>query len=78
MNVLFHRNCIQTCIRKEGDLEFIGSISDQYILYDYMNRYNITRDDICGHVFTKKVKIEKEIKFKELTSNYYKAFYLKL
>ena len=31
---------------------------------DYLNRYNITRDDIY-HVFTKKVKFEKEIKLKE-------------
>ena len=33
---------------------------------DYLNRYNITRDDDSyGHVFTKKVKFEKEIKLKE-------------
>ena len=33
---------------------------------DYLNRYNITRDDDnYGHVFTKKVKFEKEIKLKE-------------
>ena len=33
---------------------------------DYLNRYNITRDDDnYSHVFTKKVKFEKDIKLKE-------------
>ena len=45
----------------QQNLDSIGESSR-----DYLNRYNITRDDDSyGHVFTKKVKFEKEIKLKE-------------
>ena len=44
----------------QQNLDSIGESSR-----DYLNRYNITRDDDSyGHVFTKKVKFEKDIKLR--------------